>query len=142
MHRTPCKRKDYEELLKEFKRVLGIKAWETIKDGKLISASNLEAHSATVKYNANLAYVSSRNNLYLNSLNYKFKWPDGISFYYLNGSPDTFDYTFTTSVSPVGIWQFMFSGSWKDSTNTGNYFSGITHMTMEYLAPYGYVAKY
>ena len=144
--------------------------------GKL-SASNIGAHSATVKYDENLKYVSnfdsaitareishgtpasqndlyalrkiivkeyvpSSNNPYLSSLNYKFKWPDGISFYNLKGSPDTFDYTFTTSVSPIGIWQFMYSGSWKDSTNRNNYFTGITNMTMEYLAPYGYIAKY
>ncbi len=128
----------YDEDLKYVSSFDSATTATTISAGTPTSQNNLYAlRNIIVK-----EYVSSRNNLYLNSLNYKFKWPGGISFYNLEGSPDTFDYTFTTSVSPIGTWQYMYSGMWKDSTNIRNYFFGSTHMTMEYLAPYGYVAKY
>ncbi len=128
----------YNENLKYVSRFDSATTATTISAGTPTSQNNLYAlRNITVK-----EYVSSRNNLYVTNLNYKFKWPDGISFYLLKGSPDTFDYTFTASYSPIGTWQFMYSGMWKDSTNIRNYFFGNTHMTMEYLAPYGYVAKY
>lgn len=86
-------------------------------------------------------YVSSKNNQYLSSLSYQFKWPDQSSFYSLSGSPDTYTYTFNPSYSPVGAWQFKFNGSWTDARNSYNYFSGRTHMAIDYLAPYGYLVK-
>ncbi|GAB6085028.1 hypothetical protein [Alkaliphilus crotonatoxidans] len=109
----------------------------TISASTPVSQNNLYAlRSVTVK-----EYVSSQNNLYLSNLSYKIKWPDHFSFYYLNGSPDTYSYTFTQSASPIGVWQFMFSGIWKDATNRYNTFLGRTHMTIDYLAPYGYIVK-
>ncbi|MCD5001448.1 hypothetical protein IV487_03070 [Enterococcus saccharolyticus] len=87
-------------------------------------------------------YVSSIGNLNIARVSYKFTWPDNNYFYTLEGQPDTFGYTFSSGVSPIGKWQFKYDGVWKDSTNISNYFSGMTHMTMEYLAPYGYIAKY
>lgn len=110
----------------------------TISAGTPVSQNNLYAlRSITVN-----EYVPSRSNLYITNLNYKFKWPGSSSFYNLYGSSDTYTYTFSASTCPIGTWQFMFSGMWKSPTNTNNYFSGRTYMSMEYLAPYGYVAKY